>query len=357
MINEITLAHVASPLLLGNLGASFSAALATVVAEFVLFIPRIIEALIVLIVGYLIVSAVVRAVRFSLQKVNFERHLGQTNLGKTVERSGQTITNIIVTTIKWLLLLVVIVYAISVLSIAPLTTSMLAILAWLPDLAGAVIIIFVGALIASYVGKMIGNTLPRYGVGGARLIALAVELLIYALVINFAMIQLGFGQGIIYTASTALSWGLAAALAIGLGAGIAYSFREVVPPMMSGATTIASTLKKGQQISVEGIPNTGNGGKIAGTVRSVGMWNTIIEQQTPGTGFLILPNALLMDKPVMVTGGEEPRPMEQNLGDTMTDFNEKFEANSENPVASVPATNSTDSSDPFVSNNRVGPKA
>lgn len=207
MINEITPAHISSPLLFGNLGASFSAALATLLTEFVLFIPRIVEALIILLVGYIIVSVVIKVLRFTLQKVNLERHLGQTNLGKTVEKSGQTITNIALTVVKWLLLLVVIVYAVSVLSIAPLTISMLAILAWLPDLAGAIIIIFVGALIASYVGKAIANTLPRYGVGGARIIALAVELLIYALVINFAMIQIGFGQGIIYTASTALSSG------------------------------------------------------------------------------------------------------------------------------------------------------
>ena len=309
--------------------ASFYAGLTTFFAEILAFIPNLIAALIILLIGYLIVRAVVKVLGITMQRTNLDRHVGNTNLGKAIEKSGHPMSNIVLTTVKWLLYLIVIVYAISALGIPPLTASMLGVLGWIPDLIAVVIIVFVGALVASWVGKGIENTLPKYGVGGGRIIGLAVELLIYLIVFNFAMIQIGFAQGIIFTITTALSWGFAAALAIGFGVAIALALREILPPMVSGSTTIASTLKEGQQISIEGIPNLGNGGggRVSGTVRSVGMFNTVLQQGKNGgaKGFLVLPNNLLMDKPITIESGEEPIPFEHNVRGRVSDLHERFE--------------------------------
>ena len=290
-----------------------------------LFIPNLIAALLILLVGYLIVRAVTSAIKWGLNKTQVDKHVGDTSFGQAIEKSGYTTTQIVVGVVKWIMLLVVIVYAISALQIPPLTASMLGILAWIPNLIGVAIIVFAGLLIGSYVGRALERMLPRYGVGGGRIIGMAVEVLIYLFALDLAVIQLGLGQGIAYMITTALTWGLAAALAIGFGGALFFALRQVIPPLISGSTTIASTLKPGQMVSFEGIPNIvgqNNGGSFRGRVSNVGTFNTVLERQEGG--YLVLPNELLLDKPLLVEG-EPPLPLDENVRQRIGELNAKFE--------------------------------
>jgi hypothetical protein len=289
------------------------------------FLPNVIAALIILLVGYLIVRALTGGLNWGMKRVNLEKHVSNTRIGKAIERSGHTLTEIVITTVKWLFLFIVIVYAISALRIPSLTASMEGILAWIPSLIGVAIIVFAGLLIGSWIGKGLENTLPRYGVHGGRLISIIVEVLIYLFVFNLAIIQLGIGQGIVFVFSTAMSWGIAGALAIGLGGALLYGMREVLPGVISGSTTIASTLKPGQTVTIEGVSNMGggDGGTLKGKISSVGMFNTVLKRERGG--YVVIPNNLLMDKPLIVEGGEEPRPFEHGMRDRFSDFHDKFE--------------------------------
>jgi hypothetical protein len=319
MFNEITMLTL---LQLSGVTAGINGFFASVFA----FLPNVIAFLIILLVGYLIVLGVVRVLRYGMSRANFERHIGQTRLGQAVERAGTSLTNIVVTTFKWILILIVVVYAITALGIPSLTLSMNAVLAWIPRLAAAAIIVFFGALAASWIGHTLENSLPRYGVGGGKLVGLAVELLIYGIVFNFALIQIGFAQGILFVTTTAFAWGMAAALAIGFGVALAYGLREVIPPLINGSTNIAGTLKEGQSVSIEGIPNTGggNGGMVRGRIRSVGMFNTIIERREGG--YIVVPNNLLMNKPIVVEDGSEPpRPFEQGVSDRISNIEDRYQ--------------------------------
>jgi len=295
-----------SVVILSSITASAAAAFTTFLTDIFNAVPNIIAALLTLLIGYLIVRVVVGGVKFGMTRANVDRYVAPTEVGQFLARTGQTFTGLIVGMVKWLLIIVVAIYAVSVLAIPALTASMLAILSWIPDLVGAAIIVVVGALIASFAGRVIGDNLPALGVGGGRLVGLAVKLIIYALVFDFALIQLGLGQGILYTMTTAMIWGLAAALAVGIGVPMAFSLRGVMTSMASGATTIQSTLREGQHITVEGIDNAGDHGRVSGTVRSVGMFNTIVEDGDGRRGYLILPNSMLVDRPISVDGGEPP---------------------------------------------------
>jgi Conserved TM helix len=335
-----------------GVASGISNGISSFLTQVFLFLPNLIAALVILLVGYLIVRVITKTLGWGMNRANLERHIGQTRLGQAVEKSGHTITQITVSVVKWILLLTVIVYAISALSIAALTASMLGILAWIPNLIGVAIIIFAGLLVGSWIGKGIENILPKYGIGGGRIVGIVVELLIYLFVFNLAIIQLGVGQGIIFVATTALSWGLAAALAIGFGGALLYALKEVLPSMVSGTTTIASTLKPGQTITIEGIGN-GSEGPMKGKVTSVGMFNTILERQgdgQAGRGFVILPNNLLAGKPIFVEGGEAPRPFEHGVKDRVSELHEKFE----NHMDSMSAQSSGQSNQPALQSGSDG---
>lgn len=318
-------------------------ALSAFLTSIFLFIPNLIAALLILLVGYLIVRAVTGGLKWGLDKAKLETHLGNTRVGKAVERSGYTITQITISVVKWLMLFVVIVYAISALNIPPLTASMEGVLAWIPNLIGVAVIVFAGLLIGSWVGRGLENTLPKYGVSGGRIIGMIVEGLIYLFVFDLAIIQLGVGRGIVFTFTTALSWGLAAALAIGFGGALFYALRQLIPPLVSGSTTISSTLKPGQMVTLQGIPNlgdgaVGDGGILRGRVNNVGIFNTILERENGG--FVVLPNELLLDKPLLIEGNEAPRPFDRDVRDRVSDFETKFEQNSNgSEQTAMPQTN------------------
>ncbi len=316
---------------LGNLLVGLQSGVTVFVNEILAFIPNLIAALLILLIGYLIARALSGVIRWGMNKSRLDQRLANTRLGQAIQGSGSTLTNIVANVVFWLFAFIIIVYAISALEIPPLTATMVGILAWIPNLIAVAVIVFAGLLIGSWVGRSLENLLPRYGVAGARVISIIVEVLIYLFVFNIAFIQIGVGQGIIFMITTAMAWGLAAALAIGFGGALLYALRDVLPAMVSGTTTIASTLKPGQTMTVEGLPSVGgNGGRLSGRIARVGMFNTVVETQTQaGRGFFVVPNELLVDKPVFVQG-EAPQLFDEGLRQRASELNQRFESASGN---------------------------
>jgi hypothetical protein len=47
---------------------------------------------------------------------------------------------------------------------------------------------------------------------------------------------------------SALVWGLAGAIAIGLGVGMAYGLKDLLPSLIHSSANVESTLKRGQKV-------------------------------------------------------------------------------------------------------------
>jgi hypothetical protein len=290
---------------------AFATALAAFLTELLTFIPKIVGFIIVLIIGYFIGKGVARGMGVLLGRIHLDVHLSGTRIGEYSERTGSSFSNLIVGISKWLVYIAFILFAIDVLDIGPLTVITNGILAWIPNLVATLLIVFVGAIVASYIGKWLENSLPRWGVTGGKLIAVLVEVILYIIIFTYALIQIGFGQGIIFMVVTALSWGIAAAIAIAIGIPLAFALREVFTPMLTGALNMSSTLKPGQSIEIhdiqlgEGQPKT-----LRGEVTDVGLFSMIVKNRENG-GFVVLPNSVVMGKPIMIQGGPEPELVEK----------------------------------------------
>lgn len=320
----------ASPMDISTFFAGLQADFNNFIAQVFAFLPNLIAALLILLIGYIVAKVISKALRVGMDRAHIEKQVGRTRLGQAIERSGRSMSDIVATIVFWIIFLITLVYAISALEIPPLTASMLGILGFLPNVIAAAIIVFAGLLIGSFIGKGLEDMLPKYGVSGGRLIGLVVEVIIYLFALNLAIIQLGVGQGIIFVYSTALSWGIAAAVAIGVGGAVLFALKDVLPSMVSGSTTVASTLKPGQTITVEGIPDKGD--TLKGKVSNVGMFNVILEREEGG--YVVIPNELLANKAITVEGGEAPRPFEHGVRDRVSDLNSKFEESSQNQTQS-----------------------
>src|SRR5207249_4603289 len=140
----------------------------------------------------------------------------------------------------------------------------------IPNLVAFIIILVIGSIIADFVGNWAQKELPARGVPGGKAIGMAAKGILYAIVFVTAITQLQIGAGILNMVIGALVWGIAGAIAVGLGAGLAFGLKDVLPSLIHGSTNVESTLKKGQRIRFDG---------HSGTIKEAGAFHIILQNE------------------------------------------------------------------------------
>ena len=271
-------------------------------AQVVAVIPRIIAAGIILLIGYIIGRAVGWVISKILDKMNLEDTISKTGVGQAVSRSGWTMSRIISTAAKWFIYIFFITAAVDTLQYTQLSEALQSIWLWIPNLIAFVIIIIVGSIIADFVGNWAQKELPARGVPAGRAIGLGTKGILYAIVFAIAITQLQIGGGILNTVIAALVWGIAGAIAIGLGVGLAYSLKDLLPSLIYGMTNVQSTLKPGQKVNFEG---------HVGTIKQAGAFHIILEDEKGKT--VIVPTKHIAEKEIQVESGPEPEIPEKKV--------------------------------------------
>jgi hypothetical protein len=196
---------------------SFTQALNT----FISFLPSLLVAFIVLVVGWFIASFLARLIARGLNAIGLERAVEQSGIGRFIEQSGArwTMSEIIAALIKWSIFLVFIQAAASLLGMAQITAIINSVVLFIPKLIVALAIIVIGSLIARFVAGLVRGSLAEMEVGGAVLFAKLTQYTIIGFAIVAAFNQIGVAQTVVNTLLIGLigSLALAFGLAFGLG--------------------------------------------------------------------------------------------------------------------------------------------
>jgi hypothetical protein len=264
-------------------------------------LPRVIAALILLGIGYLIGKIAGWVVSRVIKAVNLEHYWSQSGFGQATSRSGWNMSRIFGTATKWFIYLFFIAAAVNVLQFAQVSQAINSVWLWIPNVVAFLIVLVIGSLLADFVGNYLQRELPKRGIIGGKMVGLAVTGILYAIVLTVAVTQLGIGQQILNSVITALIWGLAAAIAIGFGVGLAYGLRDAIPSVIKGNTLIQPSIKQGQRISI-------NGRK--GTVQEVGAFSVILKDDESGKT-IVIPTKNLTEGGKEIVIEEGPRPETQ----------------------------------------------
>jgi Mechanosensitive ion channel, conserved TM helix len=264
-------------------------------AQVVEAIPRIIAAGIILLIGYIIGRGVGWAISKVLDKMNFESTISKTGIGQAVSRSGWSMSRIISTAARWFIYIFFITAAVNALQFTQLSQALQSIWLWIPNLIAFIIIIIIGSIIADFVGNWAQRELPARGVPGGKIIGLGAKAILYAIVFVTAITQLQIGAGILNMVIAALVWGIAGAIAIGVGVGLAYALKDLLPSLMYGMTNVRSILKPGQKVNF--------GGRV-GTIKQAGAFHVILEDDKGLT--VIVPTKQIAEKEIQIESGPEP---------------------------------------------------
>jgi Conserved TM helix len=243
--------------------------------NFLGFLPALVGALLILILGWIISGLLAGLVERGLKAIGFERAAQSTGISDFVQRSGSswTASAIVAEIVKWFIRLLAIQAAASVLGLTQISQIVNAILLWLPNLVVAIVIVVIGALIAKFVSGVVRGSTSQMGFTNPNLLASVAYYAIVVFAVMAAIDQLGIAETVVDTLFIGLvaMVVLAAGLAFGLGgqqtaaqitAGWYASGRE------AGAKIAEYAQTQGQQGSQSSTPAPAGGGQDAPPAQS-----------------------------------------------------------------------------------------
>ena len=186
---------------------------------FISYVPQVIGALLVLLIGYIIARLLRAGITRLLQRVRLDQRLTHGQGGEYVARfspEGKP-SQLVGLVVQWVLLVFVIVSAVGTLNIPAVTGFMNLILSYLPNVIAALLIFLVAAAVAAAVGGLVHRTMGDTPTG--RVARSAAPTLVMAIAVFMILNQLGIAQVIVNATFIALigAVALGSALAFGLG--------------------------------------------------------------------------------------------------------------------------------------------
>ncbi|WP_433505474.1 mechanosensitive ion channel family protein [Pseudonocardia halophobica] len=186
---------------------------------FVNYLPQLLGAIVVLVVGYLIAKILNKLITKGLRKARLDDRLTANSGGRYVEKvsPGGSPARLVGGVVFWVIMLFVISAAIATLNIPALTAFFGLVLSYLPRVIAALLIFIVAAAVAGAVGGLAHRTMGDTPTG--KIVRSGAPTLVMAIAVFMILTQLGIAPVIVTATYIALIGGLAlaAALAFGLG--------------------------------------------------------------------------------------------------------------------------------------------
>ncbi len=193
------------------------------------WLPALIGALLILVIGYIVAKVVQKIVGKVLESAGLDRTLKRGQVGMFVEKVTSSPSKLMGRIAFWFIMLGTISLAVSVLGIEALTNFVAAIYAYLPNVLAAFLIFLVASAIAAGIATLVTKVMGETGLG--KIVATVAPILVMTIATFMILEQLKIAHDIVVTTYTLLlgAIALASALAFGLGG------REVAGRMLESA--------------------------------------------------------------------------------------------------------------------------
>ena len=183
------------------------------------FLPRLAAALGILMAGFAIAKMVERGTDLFLHRIGFDRWMQEGGVTEALERAGTRLdpSSVLAKLVFWTVMLLVIVLAASALRIEAVSVLFADLLAYIPNVISAVIVLVLGILLGEFVKDLV--LASAGGLHGSLTLARAAKAAIIFLAVFMAVEQLDIAEDIVLVFFIAVvgSAALAAGIAFGLG--------------------------------------------------------------------------------------------------------------------------------------------
>jgi Conserved TM helix len=198
-------------------GTAIFNALANAVNLILTFIPRLIGFLIILIVGLIIAALVAKAVTLLLRKVGFDRMADRIGLTRFEQRMGVKMdaAGVLGKIVYWFIVLIFLVPAADALGLPAVSNVLNTLVAYIPNVFVAILVLFLGALAATVVADLVRGAVASANIGNPNIFAGIARWAIIGFAALIALEQLKVAPDLInelfgaVVAAVAIAFGLA----------------------------------------------------------------------------------------------------------------------------------------------------
>lgn len=202
-------------------GTAIMSALANALNLFLAFIPRLIGFLVIMAVGWIIAYLISKGLTLLLRKIGFDRVADRIGLSRFDERMGvhMDAAGILGKIVFWFLILIFLVPATDALGLPAVSNVLNQLVAYIPNVFVAIIVLFLGTLLATVVADLVRGATASANIGNPNLFAAIARYAVIGFAALIALEQLQIAPALINILFTAVvgAAALAFALAFGLG--------------------------------------------------------------------------------------------------------------------------------------------
>lgn len=196
-----------------------------VIQSFIDFIPGLVAAIVLLIVGKFVAGFVAGLAQRLLKALKFDAAVDKSGLGTHVERAGYPDSGLLLSRIVgWIIMLIFVQMAVGRLGIDSIEDLVNTFVAWIPNVIIAIVLVVITGAVANFVRSILAPSLDEQPAGDVIL-----KIVVAAIWLTGGMIafrQLGFGAAIVEQLWEAITTGLAAILVIKFGVGGIWAARD-----------------------------------------------------------------------------------------------------------------------------------
>ncbi|MBK7223910.1 MAG: mechanosensitive ion channel domain-containing protein [Saprospiraceae bacterium] len=217
------------------------------------FIPKLVGAIILLIIGYIVSNMVKKFICKLFEKFGIDKMADKINESDMLAKSNfKVIPSLIISSIVYyFIFLIFIVAATDALGMEALSQLIKDIINWVPNLITALVLLFVGFLFADFIKDATLKATKSFGIPSGGFIANAVFYFVLINVLISALGQAKVNTSFIATNISILIGGVALAFAIGYG----FASKDMVANFLVSFYS-KDKLNIGQKVTLDGVTGT-----------------------------------------------------------------------------------------------------
>jgi hypothetical protein len=222
------------------MGERITGALGDMLRNVLLFVPKALAFVAILVIGWLIAKAVRKVVDKILERVGFDRVVERGGVKTALAKSKYDASDIVAKLAYYAIILFTLQLAFGVFGPNPISALLTSVIAWLPNAVVAIIIVVVASAIAKGVKDLIGNALG--GLSYGKTLATIASVFILGLGIIAALNQIGVATTVTTPILVAILATVAGIAIVGVGGGLIKPMQARAEQWLSKAEDEAQTI-------------------------------------------------------------------------------------------------------------------
>lgn len=184
------------------------------------FVPLLVGAVVVFIIGWIVAVALGKLVEEIVKALKVDHLLSKLEIEKTLEKAGWRLNSgaFLGGLVRWFLLVVFLLAAANIVGLSQVSDFLTQVLLYLPNVVVAALILIIAAIVADVVERLVRGSTEAAGYRGS-LVGVVARWSIWVLAFLAVLSQLGIVRELINTVVANLTLGLALAVGLAFGLG------------------------------------------------------------------------------------------------------------------------------------------